>query len=196
MRRSRACAAVALTAIVGSEPLVAQGLAALASRTAEERKSLEGTPSIGRSNEDLPDDGGLQELLRNFVLTRDEFFRYATARGLVMDLRLRVPRLDRDLLSAENRGVGPMGMQKLMAEETQIKATLDAVRISPGAYTLNEAAYRRALEDAALPPGDRFKLTPTRQANMAFAQSYEVMERLRPLWMQRERSLALQHGAR
>jgi len=196
MRASHACATLALTAAACSEPLQAQGLAAVATRTAEERKTLEGTASIRRSNDDLPDDSRLQELLRDFVLTRDGFFRYATARGLVMDLRLRVPRVDRDLLAAENRGVGPLGMQKLMAADSQIRATLDAIPISPGAYTLHEAAYRRALEDAALPPPERLKLTPTRLANLEFAQSYEVKDRVSSLWTQREKFMALQRRAR
>ncbi|HEV8393066.1 MAG TPA: hypothetical protein VGQ37_02280 [Vicinamibacterales bacterium] len=193
MRASHACATLALTAVVCSEPLHAQGLASLAARTAEERKALEANPSISRSNEDLPDDSRLQELLRDFVLTRDGFFRYATARGLVMNLRLTVPRVDRDLLAAENRGLGPLGMQKLMAENSQIMARLDAIPISPGIYTLNEVAYRRALEDAALPPAERLRLSPTRQANLAFAQSYEVKERVNSLWAEREKFLALQH---
>ena len=83
-------------------------------------------------------------------------------------------------------------MQKLMAEDSQIMARLEAIPISPGVYTLNEVAYRRALEDAALPPAERFRLTPTRQANLAFAQSYDVKERVTSLWAQREKFLALQ----
>ena len=193
MRASHACAALALTAVVCSEPLDAQGLSAVAARTAEERKALEGTPSVTRSNEDLPDDSRLEELLRDFVLNRDGFFRYATARSLVMDLRLTVPRVDRALVAAETRGLGPLGMQKLMAGDSQIMARLDTIPISPGAYTLNEVAYRRGLEDAALPPAQRLKLTPTRQANLAFAQSSDVKERLNSLWARMEKFLAMQH---
>jgi hypothetical protein len=196
MRPSRVAAFVALASALCAEPLLAQGLASVAARTADERKALDGQPSVSRSNDDLPDDGNLHRLLQDFVLTREGFFRYVDARGLIMDVRVRVARVDQALLAAENLGYGPMAMQKLMTDEPEIKAMLDAVGISPGGYTLHEAAYRRAFEDAALPAVERDRLAPSRTANIVFVRSYEVTNHITSRWAQREKWMALQQRAR
>jgi len=195
MRAPYVCAVLAVT-VAGSEVLDAQGLGALAARTAEERKALEGQPSVSISDDDLPDDSRLEQALQDFALTRQGYFRYIDARASVLSMRLQVPDLDALLFAAENRGAGPLAIQKLISEDWRLKGMLANAGISPGAYTLNEMAFRRALQDASLPPAEKGRLSPTRAANIGFAQLSEVRSTMAVRWGQLERNLALQHQAR
>jgi len=166
-------------ALVCTTTLHAQGLGAVVTRADEERRTSERS-AVRISGDDLPQQSEIEAALTSFRFTTTSLEFYAQARRCVLEQRVTSAPLDAALQREEIAEGDPLTTEAILAGNRELLACLDAVRLTPRAYTLADLAFRRALDDSAHSDSDVAQLPATRGANARFirANNYRVTNAL------------------
>jgi hypothetical protein len=196
--RFRLCGAVTAGLVLSALGAEVQGLADAASRAAKERNASAATSVTRITDKDLPPADRLEAALRDFLLTKDGFWKYVQARRDILDVRTKQTAIDEELLNAERDANDPFTIEAIIVGNRTLLAQLDDYTITPRIYILTEVAFRRARTDAALSDDEISRLPPTRAANAAYVRKNDddIRGTLSYQWGEKEKWLERRRATR